>query len=69
MTLTALVALSVEAAGSAGPSTGMRILGGAIAVVGLLAVIVALYLRLHPSRMSAKPYRPSAPPYDKSPDS
>lgn len=47
----------------AAPGMGTRIFGGALALIGLLAVGVALYLRLRPGRMSAKPYRPPAPPY------
>jgi hypothetical protein len=58
-----MISLAAVAADGAGPGVGVRIFGGALAVLGLLAVALSLYLRFRPGRMSAKPYRPPAPPY------
>jgi hypothetical protein len=70
VSLTVLAAvLPVEAAESAGTGVGMRIFGAAVAVLGLLAVCLSIYLRYRPGRISARPYRPPGPPYGPPPGS
>jgi hypothetical protein len=63
VSLTALAVLHVQAAESSGTGVGMRLFGAAVAVLGLLAVGLSLYLRFRPGRISARPYRPPGPPY------
>jgi hypothetical protein len=65
-----LTALAVPAVIDAvGTGVGKRLFGAAIAVLGLLAVGLSLYLRYRPRRISARPYRPPGPPYGPPPGS